>query len=154
MQAPAWASQPTSHNPSNGLFTAPQLPYTGPPPPFQGPRYSGNSQYPDLSLHESNQQNTTSHSHPTHGHDYNPAYQYMSPAPIPSSSCARQSGGGGYPASYEQSQYDVDGMMASHEWPSQPGSNSRYAGNNFRYVWVDAELCYDTAAISQLNLGN
>ncbi|KAJ6578326.1 hypothetical protein B0H19DRAFT_1062833 [Mycena capillaripes] len=122
MQAPAWASQPMlgSHGSPHGLATAPPLPYTGPPPPFQRPRYSGYSQYPDLSLHESNQQSTAPQYHPTMSNQA--AYQYMNSTPAPPSSGARQPGSSGYPAGYEQTQDYVDGSMPTYEWPSHPGS--------------------------------
>ncbi|KAJ6578367.1 hypothetical protein B0H19DRAFT_1062873 [Mycena capillaripes] len=121
MQAPAWASQPMlgSNSSSHGRATAPTLPYTGPPPPFQRPRYSGYSQYPDLSLHDSNQQNTTPQYHPTMTNQgYNPAYQYMNSAPAPS---AQQHESTGFPAGHEQTQYNVDGSMPTYEWPSEGG---------------------------------
>ncbi|KAK7052745.1 hypothetical protein R3P38DRAFT_3306360 [Favolaschia claudopus] len=41
-RAPSWVAQPGP---------APPLPYTAAPPPHARPRYSGHSQYPDLSLH-------------------------------------------------------------------------------------------------------
>ncbi|KAJ6578346.1 hypothetical protein B0H19DRAFT_1253591 [Mycena capillaripes] len=136
MQAPSRASQPMlgSNSSSHGLATAPPLPYTGPPPPFQRPRYSGYSQYPDLSLHESNQESITPQYHPTMTNQgYNPAYQYMNSAPTPPSSGARQPGTSGYAAGYEQTQYDVDCSMSTYELPSQPGSSSRYPGSKSRY---------------------
>ncbi|KAJ6578330.1 hypothetical protein B0H19DRAFT_1062837 [Mycena capillaripes] len=124
MQAPAWASQPMpgSNTSSHGLATAPPLPYTGPPPPFQRPRYSGYSQYPDLSLDESNQPNTTPQYYPTMttNQGYNPVYQYMNSVLKPSSSGVRQPGSSGYPTGYEKTQYDVDGSMPTYEWRSQP----------------------------------
>ncbi|KAJ6528105.1 hypothetical protein B0H19DRAFT_1274905 [Mycena capillaripes] len=139
IQAPDWASpkfMPASNNFSHSLATAPPLPYTGPPPPLKRPRYSGSSNYPDLSLHESNQQNTTPQYYLTQDRGHNSDYQYMNSTPTPPSSCsgARQPGSSRHPANYEQMQYYVDGWMPTYEWPSQQGSRGKNPGNDPRYV--------------------
>ncbi|KAJ6578335.1 hypothetical protein B0H19DRAFT_1062840 [Mycena capillaripes] len=151
MQVPAWASQPMlgSNSSSHGLATAPPLPYTGPPPPFQRPRYSGYSEYPDLSLHESSQGNTTPQYHPTMTNQgYNPAHRYMNSAAAPG---AQQPGSTGYPAGYEQTQYYVDGLMPTYEWLSEPGSGSQQQFPGISLDMVGRKPYDDTAVISQLN---
>ncbi|KAJ7662555.1 hypothetical protein DFH06DRAFT_1324921 [Mycena polygramma] len=140
------ASNPTRTNqpmppPSNfslGLGPAPPLPYTGPPPPFQRPRYSG-TQYPDLSLQGSDQQNPSSQHYSaqaTQGYDPQSAqvYQYINPGILTQQHGAQQPGSGGYPAGYEQMQYYGNTPTPDYGWPPQQGSSSsRYPGNDPRY---------------------
>ncbi|KAJ6534201.1 hypothetical protein B0H19DRAFT_1185510 [Mycena capillaripes] len=142
MQAPAWASQPMppSNNSVGGI--APPLPYTGPPPPFQRPRYSGGSQYPDLSLQSQQQNNLPQHypaqpnqsmANPGYNLQAAQPYQYMNRAPTPAYPGAQQPGGGGYPAGYGQTQYYGETTLPDYGWPPQQSSSSRYPGNDPRY---------------------
>ncbi|KAJ6449394.1 hypothetical protein C8R47DRAFT_1230665 [Mycena vitilis] len=126
---PTWTNQ--ASNFSRGLGTAPPLPYTGPPPPFQRPRYSG-AQYPDLSLQGSDQQNPSPQHYspqtnvPTSTQGYDPraahAYQYINPGMLAQQPDAQASASGGYPAGSEQMQYHGTTPTPEYGWPSRQGS--------------------------------
>ncbi|KAF7342629.1 C6 finger domain [Mycena sanguinolenta] len=120
-----------SHGFSQGPGTAPQLPYTIPPPPNSRPRYSGTS-YPDLSLSgsASNQQDVPTRfyssspaSNPIVNHGYNlqpaQAYQYMGEQPG-----IYSPGNGRNPPHGEQMPYYAGDMtMPEYGWHPQPGSS-------------------------------
>jgi hypothetical protein len=131
-QTPAWAGQPMppSNHFSRGPGTAPPLPYTGPPPFNQPPRFSG-SQYPDLSLYGSSQPSNPSpyypaHANPALANQGTQAYQYgANSGPPPTQPGAQQPGSGGYPTGYGQMPYYGQTPMPGYGWPPQQGS--RYA---------------------------
>ncbi|KAF8163947.1 hypothetical protein K438DRAFT_1985055 [Mycena galopus ATCC 62051] len=116
---------------SRGAGTAPPLPYTGPPPSHMRPRYSGNAQYPDLSLSDSGpgQQKPPAQYYPTRANNstvnqaYNPqaaqAYQYMANYGPPAQPAQYPPGSGGYPANFGGMPYYGDASMPEHGWPPQ-----------------------------------
>ncbi|KAJ7839196.1 hypothetical protein B0H13DRAFT_1911361 [Mycena leptocephala] len=130
-QTPAWAGQPMppSNHFSRGPGTAPPLPYTGPPPFNQPPRFSG-SQYPDLSLYGSSQPSNPSpyypaHANPALANQGTQAYQYgANSGPPPTQPGAQQPGSGGYPTGYGQMPYYGQTPMPGYGWPPQQGSSS------------------------------
>ncbi|KAF8148134.1 hypothetical protein K438DRAFT_1989316 [Mycena galopus ATCC 62051] len=141
MPPPSRATQswPNPSDFSRGPGTAPPLPYTGPPPLHMRPRYSGNAQYPDLSLSNSGpgQQNLPAQYYPTPATNsavnqgYNPqagqAYQYMANYGPPAAQPGHYPpGNGGYPPNFGGMPYYGDASMPEQGWPPHSSSDPRY----------------------------
>ncbi|KAJ6534111.1 hypothetical protein B0H19DRAFT_1080614 [Mycena capillaripes] len=130
------------NNSSQDLSNAPPppLPYTGPPAPYQRPRYSGSSQYPDLSLDGSSQPNSPPQYHPPpinqpmsdQGYDFNSGYDSNQGYNLPPLQ-GYQYPGNNAPTSAQPNAYNLPPIInIVGTWPPQQGSGSRYPGNDPR----------------------